>query len=190
MEDYLIHYGILGMKWGVRRYQNYDGSYTRKGMEHYRNSRKEYDNAKELHKGVKLMRKESKKHGYVETSDGRQIYVTKDLVKDSKRNLKDKERQLKKDYKQLRKDKAGDIGKELYRSGKTITGSARNLKYAGYIAAGAGIASKLLLDNGKKDLAKYTAIGAIGLEAVNAIFAVKNEVEAHYLRAYYGHNRK
>lgn len=29
--DYLEHHGILGQKWGVRRYQNPDGSYTEAG---------------------------------------------------------------------------------------------------------------------------------------------------------------
>lgn len=29
--DYLIHHGVKGQKWGVRRYQNPDGSYTEEG---------------------------------------------------------------------------------------------------------------------------------------------------------------
>ena len=34
-DDYLIHYGVKGMKWGVRRYQNKDGSLTKEGKERY-----------------------------------------------------------------------------------------------------------------------------------------------------------
>lgn len=33
--SYLAHHGILGMKWGVRRYQNSDGSLTAAGKKHY-----------------------------------------------------------------------------------------------------------------------------------------------------------
>ena len=42
--DFLAHHGIKGMKWGVRRYQNKDGSLTPEGLKKYR---KEYDNIKQ-----------------------------------------------------------------------------------------------------------------------------------------------
>lgn len=31
MEDYIAHHGIKGMRWGIRRYQNYDGTRIRPG---------------------------------------------------------------------------------------------------------------------------------------------------------------
>ena len=35
MYNALYHYGVKGMKWGVRRYQNSDGSLTEVGKSHH-----------------------------------------------------------------------------------------------------------------------------------------------------------
>lgn len=43
-ENYLVHHGILGMKWGIRRYQNKDGSLTPAGKRHAAELAKEYNN--------------------------------------------------------------------------------------------------------------------------------------------------
>ena len=51
--DELYHHGILGMKWGVRRYQNKDGSLTPKGKKRYSEDYNESRNIKR--KGIKRM---------------------------------------------------------------------------------------------------------------------------------------
>ena len=44
-EMYLQHHGILGQKWGVRRFQNYDGSLTAKGKQRELKSARQYKRA-------------------------------------------------------------------------------------------------------------------------------------------------
>lgn len=47
-KDYLKHYGILGQKWGVRRFKNTDGTLTEKGK-----SRMDDKNVKKANKYLK-----------------------------------------------------------------------------------------------------------------------------------------
>ena len=49
--SYLAHYGIKGMKWGVRRYQNSDGSYTSAGKNRRKRTNSfDYESTKQLRK--------------------------------------------------------------------------------------------------------------------------------------------
>lgn len=52
MNDFIIHYGIKGQRWGIRNYQNEDGTLTAAGKERYSDASREYK--KEANKLVRL----------------------------------------------------------------------------------------------------------------------------------------
>lgn len=86
MSNELYHYGILGMKWGVRRYQNPDGSYTDKGKKHRR------DNYSEDEKRLREIRKKKPE------------YLSNKELEDANKRLN-----LKKNYSSLTKKQAAGM---------------------------------------------------------------------------------
>jgi len=58
-EQYLVHHGILGQKWGVRRYQNKDGTLTSAGKKRYGSW--SYEDTKKWYEDAKTKAKEKEK---------------------------------------------------------------------------------------------------------------------------------
>ena len=87
--DELMHYGVKGMKWGVRRYRNADGSLTPKGKKHY--SKMSDD------KLQKILYKQVKKARADQSDWSNQWAVTNTIGKNSKA-VQDKYKKDREDY--------------------------------------------------------------------------------------------
>ena len=146
--DELYHHGVLGQKWGVRRYQNYNGSYTQAGLKRYEKSAADYEDLKA----------KKKKYGSRVMKDSRTTYG---------RATKLAKQRMKKDYKHLKQDKLADQGKNLYANGYRITDNV-GTKLTGAAATG-GTMIGYAYANGLIDRKQAESLAAIAGATVQLV---------------------
>ena len=175
----LYHHGIKGQRWGVRRFQNYDGTYTKKGLARYDKAASKYEDSK---KRVVAAKKNFERSANSSTK----ALKAMDELNAAKRASKEAKREMKKSYKQLKNDYRADKGKEVYSSGETITGLQQKRMVATGASILAGYATSALYHNGTIS-PRVAATINIGNNAAWGAYMVKTSKDAKNLRAYYAH---
>lgn len=128
IKESLSHHGIRGQKWGVRRFQNANGTYTAAGRKRYGMdldvNDKSRTNIAKIRKGEALRRldvaKENAKSG-----------------KGSAYNVADLKRRVRSAKRMEKQMKSIDKGAERYAKGETITGNRVKTYMAATAATGA-----------------------------------------------------
>lgn len=178
-ENELYHHGILGMKWGVRRYQNKDGSYTQAGL-------KRLDRLKENYKEVHDAKKSNRANRKTMVEQGRKkdYQEAQKSLKSAEKDLKSRIRNAKK---QVEINAKADRGKELYAKGRTIGESTvKNMFARGVAITAIGSVSSSLYSAGKyKSAVILGSIGAVSVVGSMAVQAKNDSDQRAYIHRGY-----
>ena len=200
-EEYLEHHGIKGQKWGIRRYQNPDGSLTKEGMLRYA---KYYKDKQDENLQKSLFKEDG------DPKDWKDNETRNQALERAFDKLEEKRKENDLSYKQMVSDiKAGkDISNKILnkkdflntvqkedaiRSARTkkilknvvpltAAGStfiARKIATGDFIPGGFGVEKGVKGIHWIKDIGKSTAIalaaGGLGYVTIDSIYEIKNK---------------
>lgn len=184
MENELYHHGILGQKWGVRRFQNPDGSLTSAGKKRYDTGSVKENRHDRAARASNRDADDLEKHGYKdEAAAVRQVAARQQAKADAVRAKQ-----------QAKKDAVIGKGRRLYRSGETIERSQGKAAAAALaINVGAIAAQRALYKYGNRSslsMAKASVAITAGAVAANAIIAAKASSDQKAMREYWAQRYK
>ena len=184
----LSHHGVKGMKWGIRRYQNSDGSYTKAGIKRYALDRDVNDtsrrNVAKIRTGEAKRRLDYAKANPSKIDNRYRIAELQGRVRSAKR--------------MERRVAAIDRGAKLAAKGQTITGNTRKSAIASIGSTYAYKALNKHLNTRISTLASSGQLRAGHMNAANMLnkygyyaivggaiaYGVKKQVDNSALRAY------
>ncbi|MBO7450979.1 MAG: hypothetical protein J6U54_11500 [Clostridiales bacterium] len=162
--EHLEHHGILGMKWGVRRFQNEDGSLTALGKDRYNGGINPGSPDPPKHAKSEYVKRSHPKNAKYEYDSGSNSWKMKDArhLTDEELNRRNSRLQREKQYKDLteppiRKETRQALKKIFVTTAIGVAAGTVAIKYKDVLATGA----EWLTTGAAKEFLKHTVRGSV-----------------------------
>jgi len=151
VENTLKHYGILGMKWGVRRFQNPDGTLTEEGKRRY---------GRRFNKDIESLKPYAKTG--LKTKSGKMILTPKEVQAQIKETERLRDKYIKKlEAKGMRRAAADKIWKEEFTRAERIFYNKATAKYVEGLIRNKGYEKSRAISEAKAVAVKNTIMNTL-----------------------------